>query len=117
MLGNLIGNALRYGGDGGHIWVTAAERGPELVISIADDGPGMPPADLEHVFDRFWRADHTRRRVSGGSGLGLAITRSLVEAHGGRIWTESVEGQGSAFSFSLPLTDYPLEAGNRALEV
>ena len=117
VLANLVGNALRYGKNGGHVWVTTEGRGSEVIVSVEDDGPGIALADLDHVFDRFWRADRTRRRVTGGSGLGLAISRSLVEAHGGRIWAESVEGQGSTLRFSLPLVEYPLESDGKTLEV
>lgn len=107
VMGNLLGNALRYVPDGSHIAVQAAEQGREVVVTVADDGPGVPPKDLPHLFERFWRGDPARRQATGGSGLGLAIARSLVEAHGGRIWAESVEGEGSRFAFALPVTTGP----------
>jgi signal transduction histidine kinase len=71
-----------------------------MQISVVDDGPGIAPEDLPHVFDRFWRGGKPRIE---GSGLGLAITRELVRAHGGRIWVESEPGKGTSFSFTLPL--------------
>jgi signal transduction histidine kinase len=74
-------------------------QGAEAEISVADDGPGIAPGDLKHIFDRFWRGEQGR---AGGSGLGLAIARELVAAHGGRIWAESAEGQGTTFRFMLP---------------
>jgi signal transduction histidine kinase len=70
---------------------------------VRDTGPGIAPADLPFVFDRFWRADRSRSRDDGSAGLGLAIARQLVEAHGGRIWAESQPGQGATFSFTLPV--------------
>jgi two-component system OmpR family sensor kinase/two-component system sensor histidine kinase BaeS len=103
VMGNLLGNALRYVSSGGHIRVRAVDRGREVIVAVADDGPGIPSQDLSHLFERFWRGDRARRRATGGSGLGLAIARSLVEAHGGRIWAESVKEQGSTFTFSLPI--------------
>ncbi len=103
VVGNLLSNALRYVPKGGHISVRAASQEGEVAVAVADDGPGMPPEDLSHLFERFWRADPARRRTTGGSGLGLTIARSLVQAHGGRIWAESVEGHGSTFTFTLPV--------------
>ncbi|MGZ6564087.1 MAG: sensor histidine kinase [Solirubrobacteraceae bacterium] len=79
------------------------ERGGHgLEISVSDSGPGIPPDQLEQVFERFHRLDHGRSRDRGGSGLGLAIARAIVEAHGGRIHAESPPGQGAAFVVELP---------------
>jgi signal transduction histidine kinase len=103
VVGNLLNNALRYVPKGGHISVRAVSQGGEVAVAVADDGPGVPPEDLPRLFERFWRGGRTRRRTTGGSGLGLAIARGLVEAHGGRIWAESVEGHGTTFTFTLPV--------------
>jgi len=73
-----------------------------IEFQVEDTGPGIPQEALPHIFDRFYRADPARDRESGGSGLGLAIAKALVEAHGGRIEVESVEGQGTRFRFTLP---------------
>jgi signal transduction histidine kinase len=70
---------------------------------VVDNGRGIAPEHLDHVFDRFWRMDPSRSREYGGSGLGLAIAKSLVDAHGGRIWAESRAGQGATFAFELPV--------------
>ena len=102
VVANLVDNALRYVPKGGAVTVRVADHGHEIAVAVLDDGPGVPAEDLPHLFERFWRGDRARRRVTGGSGLGLAISRSLVEAHGGRIWAESVEGEGSTFAFTLP---------------
>lgn len=107
VMGNLLGNALRYVPEGGSITVRVMSQGREVIVSVADDGPGVSPENLPHLFERFWRGDRTRRRATGGSGLGLTIARSLVEAHGGRIWAQSVEGQGSTFTFALPVSPGP----------
>jgi len=104
VVGNLVENALRYVPKGGAVTVRVVGHPREVEVAVLDDGPGVPADDLPHLFDRFWRGDRARRRVTGGSGLGLAIARSLVEAHGGRIWAESVEGQGSTFTFTLPVS-------------
>jgi signal transduction histidine kinase len=76
---------------------------PPLLVSVADTGPGIPAEDLPHIFDRFYRADKSRSRAGGGSGLGLTIARYIVEAHGGRIWAESQEGEGTQIVFTLPI--------------
>ncbi len=108
VLSNLLSNALRHTPQGGQISVAARQvDGGEVRIAVQDDGEGIPVDELPHVFERFYRTDHARSRDTGGSGLGLAIARSLVEAHGGRIWAESVEGEGSTFAFTLPVATEP----------
>lgn len=107
VLANLLDNALRHTPEGGSITLGVSSTGRGLSISVADSGPGIPPGDLDRVFDRFYRADRSRSRQQGGSGLGLAIARSIVEAHGGRIWVESPPGSGARFTVQLPLETAP----------
>jgi signal transduction histidine kinase len=95
---NLVGNALKYAT--GPVRVGAARHGPELRVFVSDEGPGIAPEDQVRIFDRYQRGGNVRQ---DGLGLGLYIVRRLVEAHGGRIWVESVPGQGSTFSFTLPV--------------
>lgn len=99
---NLLGNALRYTPPGGRVKVTAGREDGGVIVTVEDSGPGIEPADLPHVFERFYRPDKSRSRAKGGAGLGLAIARGFVEAHGGRIWAESHPGQGSRFNFTIP---------------
>ncbi|MDF1499698.1 MAG: ATP-binding protein [Anaerolineales bacterium] len=100
---NLLGNALQYTASGGSVRVTTAHSEQETVVSIEDDGIGIPLEHQEHIFNRFYRVDKSRSRAGGGSGIGLTIAKHIIEAHGGRIWVESPGvGQGSTFSFSLP---------------
>ena len=109
VLGNLMANALRHTPPGGEITLGAAlppeENAPHLIrLWVADTGEGIPAEDLPRIFDRFWRRDPARSHGPGtGSGLGLAIAKSLVEAHGGRIWAESQVEQGTIVSCALPL--------------
>lgn len=105
VLRNLLTNALRHTSKGELIAVSATATTDAIEIAVADSGEGIAPEDLPHVFDRFWRADRSRSRTEGGAGLGLAIARSLVQAHGGRIWAQSIKGQGSTFTLSLPISD------------
>ncbi len=103
VMGNLLSNSLRYVPQGGHVRVEAERRDGEVVVSVIDDGAGVPPEDLPRLFQRFWRTDPARRRATGGSGLGLSIARHIVEAHGGRIWAEETPGGGLTVRFSLPV--------------
>jgi PAS domain S-box-containing protein len=100
---NLLGNAQKYGRDGGRICLRLEPHDGEALFSVADDGPGIPLADQPFVFERFYRSDGEATQRSPGSGLGLPIARAIVELHGGRIWVESVPGQGATFYVALPL--------------
>ena len=111
VLFNLLSNAVRHTPEGGQITVSAKHVEGKLVrIAVQDNGEGIPAGDLAHVFERFYRTETALSRDSGGSGLGLAIAHRLVEAHGGRIWAESVEGEGSTFAFELPVFVEPQPA-------
>lgn len=102
---NLLGNALQYTPDGGQVHLTVTPDEGAIRFSITDTGPGLARADLERIFQRFYRVDKSRARASGGSGIGLTIARHIAEAHGGKLWAESAgPGQGSTFHFTLPLT-------------
>ncbi|HKV03203.1 MAG TPA: ATP-binding protein [Ktedonobacteraceae bacterium] len=103
VLTNLIENALRYTPAGSPIEIGVQAIGDRMIISIADRGPGIPAADRERVFDKFYRVMETQTARTIGSGLGLAVSRGLVEAHGGRIWVENRKGGGAIFRFTLPL--------------
>ena len=100
VLHNLVANALVYGE--GEVRITAERRDDGIVVSVSDNGPGIAPDELPHVFERFYRAQRGRQQHSGGTGLGLAICKAFVEAHGGVIWAES-SVRGATISFSLPL--------------
>ncbi len=103
---NLIGNALQYTREGGKVVVSAKKDKSEVSFSIKDNGIGISPDHLPYIFNRFYRTDKSRARVSGGSGIGLTIAQGLVKAHGGRIWAESAgEEKGSTFTFTLPIID------------
>ena len=111
VLQNLITNAVKYSPDGGCITLTGHVNRRELVIEVADEGLGLPAAEIDRIFDRFHRVQNEVSRGIGGTGLGLAICKGLVEAHGGRIWAESEgEGKGSIFRFTLPVLSEPQEA-------
>lgn len=103
VLVNLLANALQHTPDGGRVEVRATAGDGQVMIQVSDTGPGIPPADLPHVFDRFYRVDKSRTRSTGGSGLGLAIVRGLVTGHGGTVEAESRPGEGSRFTVTLPL--------------
>ena len=102
MLDNLLGNALKYTPVGGDVTVDVEVQNDQIILRISDSGPGIPPADQPHIFEKFYRASNVPKGV-GGSGLGLAIVKSIVDNHQGRIWVESLLEQGSAFTVVLPL--------------
>ncbi len=99
LLANLVGNATKFCGQGDAITIDAVEGDGETIVSVTDTGPGIPPEDLERIFEFYWSGPNQTER---GSGLGLFIARGIVNAHGGRIWVESRPGVGSRFAFSLP---------------
>jgi signal transduction histidine kinase len=105
VLGNLIGNAIKFTPDGGRIWIAFSRggRNDELVVEVGDSGRGIAKAHYELVFREFAQVDASPSRPHHGTGLGLAIARNLVELHSGRIWVESELGKGSRFFFTLPL--------------
>jgi two-component system, chemotaxis family, sensor kinase Cph1 len=100
VLSNLIGNAIKFTPGGGRITVRTEPHDGRLSVEVADTGPGIPADQLEHVFNRYWQAQRTKRE---GSGLGLYIAKGIVEAHGGRIWVDSAPGLGALFKFTLRL--------------
>lgn len=102
VLNNLIGNAIRYTPEGGNIQIVAQKKAERVKVCVIDDGEGIPPGDLEKIFEPFYRGERSRGREQGGTGLGLAIARGLIEAHGGLIWAENLK-KGSRFTFELPL--------------
>ncbi|MGH7688658.1 MAG: sensor histidine kinase, partial [Gemmatimonadaceae bacterium] len=97
VISNIVGNAIKFTPSGGEIRVSAEEHPDAVLVTVTDTGPGIPAEHLIHIFDRYWQ-------LSGGDsgvGLGLPIAKAIVEAHGGRIWAESVEGEGATFHFTL----------------
>jgi signal transduction histidine kinase len=103
VLFNLLDNAVRFTPEGGHVGISAARRNGCVEVRVADTGLGIPEEHLPRLFERFYRVDPARSRGDGGTGIGLAIARSVIEAHGGRIWAESSPGRGSVFAFELPV--------------
>jgi signal transduction histidine kinase len=103
VLANLLTNANKYAPEGSEVKLAATRVGDEIEFAVSDNGPGLGQEELEHVFDRFWRAESGETQSVGGSGLGLAIAKSLVELHGGAITAHSVPGEGATFRFVLPI--------------
>lgn len=106
---NIMNNAVKYSPDGGGITAHLLETHNHVILSISDQGLGIPRKDLGHIFDRFFRVDKARSRKQGGTGLGLAISKEVVNLLGGQIWVDSVEGKGSTFYISLPYVPYEEE--------
>ena len=101
-LRNLIGNAVKFTPEGGRITIKARPLSEGVEVSIADSGHGIPPEDLEVIFDKFRQSAMTSYSTIKGTGLGLAIVKHIITAHGGRIWATSETGRGSVFTFQLP---------------
>ena len=102
----IMNNAIKYSPDGGVITCRLLETHNHVILSITDQGLGIPRKDLGHIFDRFFRVDKARSRAQGGTGLGLAISKEVIEMHHGKIWVDSIEGKGSTFYISLPYEEY-----------
>jgi PAS domain S-box-containing protein len=102
MADNLLGNAIKYTPEGGTVGIELEAQSEQIILRISDSGPGIPPADQPHIFEKFYRASNVPKGV-GGSGLGLAIVKSIVDSHQGRIWVESLLGHGTTFTIVLPL--------------
>ena len=102
MLVNLIHNALKWSPKKEMVTVKAIDKGEEVIVSVVDNGPGVPEDQVDRIFERFYQTDASRSGAQGGTGLGLAICRHIVEAHGGRIWAEGNQaGSGGKFCFTL----------------
>jgi signal transduction histidine kinase len=102
VLSNLLDNAIKYSPDGGMILVRCEREGDEVVVAVSDQGIGIAPEHLNKLFERFFRTEHRRSHGVSGTGLGLPIVDSIVRAHGGRIWAESVVDEGTTLTFTLP---------------
>ena len=103
MVYNLTDNAVKYTQNGGAVRVELAKSGKKAVVTVTDNGIGIPAKDVPHIFDRFYRVDKARSRETGGTGLGLAIVKQTVNLHGGEITFTSEEGVGSVFTVELPV--------------
>jgi PAS domain S-box-containing protein len=110
---NLVGNAIKFTPSAGRVTIGVRPEGEGTLFSVSDTGPGIPAEHLPRIFERFWQA---RETASGGTGLGLSIARGIVEAHGGRIWAESVPGRGATFFFWLPTAPVETAQGRAAAE-
>jgi len=98
---NLISNAVKYSPKGGEVRISGQVRPEHVIVCVQDQGPGIPPGDIPHIFDRFYRAGETARSTKG-AGLGLYLTRAILEAHGGSIWVDQKYKDGARICFSLP---------------
>jgi signal transduction histidine kinase len=108
LLGNLLSNAVKFTPDGGHVEVRLRREEDQVVLAVADTGIGIPAAERERVFERFFRTTTAARHAIQGTGLGLAVTKAIVEAHHGTITVDSDEGRGSTFTVCLPLRPVPV---------
>ena len=102
VIDNILNNAIKYSPDGGKITVTMKTTDDQMILSISDQGLGIPKQDLPRIFDRFYRVDRARSRAQGGTGLGLSIAKEIIKQHNGFIWAKSVYGKGSTFTIVLP---------------
>ncbi len=103
VMDNLIENAKRYIQNNGHIVIGATSSNSYLEVFIKDNGPGISPEDLPHIFERFYRGEKSRSNADGGIGLGLTICKYIINEHGGKIWADSTQGKGTTVYFTLPI--------------
>jgi signal transduction histidine kinase len=113
-ISNVVKNALDFTNPGGHVSIHAEPMPGYVKVSVIDDGIGIPKKDLAHIFERFYQVESHLTRKHGGMGLGLSVAKVMVEMHGGRIWAESEEGNGSSISMLLPVNQGQVEADGRA---
>ena len=102
VIDNILNNVIKYSPDGGKITVTMKTTDDQMILSISDQGLGIPKQDLPRIFDRFYRVDRARSRAQGGTGLGLSIAKEIIKQHNGFIWAKSIYGKGSTFTIVLP---------------
>ncbi len=100
---NLLDNAVKYTPEGGEVRISAVPDGAFVRVDVSDTGAGIPETDIPRIFERFYRVDKARSRELGGTGLGLSIVKHIVQAHGGQVWVKSAPGDGSTFSFTIPI--------------
>jgi two-component system NtrC family sensor kinase len=108
VLDNVVGNAIKYSNSSGNVFISIKAEGDQIILQVTDEGPGIPAADIPHIFDKFYRGANITNTM--GSGLGLAIVKTIVEGHQGRIWVESTVGKGSSFFIVLPILAEPVTA-------
>ena len=116
VLANLLTNANKYAPEGADVGLRAMSAGDHIAFEVSDDGPGLAPDELDHVFERFWRAQSGETQLVGGTGLGLAIAKSLIDLHGGTISVSSEEGEGATFRFVLPTANRQSTPNGAAVE-
>ena len=102
---NLVDNAMKYSPINSVVRLRGSRQGKEAIIAVSDQGIGIPPEELENIFQRFYRVEDPVSLFVNGAGLGLAVCKRLIEAHGGRIWAESEPGKGATFFFTLPIAE------------
>jgi heavy metal sensor kinase len=117
VLVNLLDNAIKYTAAGGHVVVSTEAQGDRAVLTVNDDGLGIPAESLSHVFERFYRAEKARSRESAGFGLGLSLVQAVCRAHGGDVSIESTEGRGTTVTVTLPLGDGTLVQGSSSAKL
>ncbi len=112
VLDNVVGNAIKYSNANTEIFISIHPQGDQVILQITDQGPGIPPSDQPHIFDKFYRGTNVGSGIEG-SGLGLAIVKNIVENHQGRIWVESIMGKGSTFFIVLPVAAEPIQVAKK----
>ena len=110
---NIIQNGIAFTDQGGYIFVVAEEVPGYIKLAVKDNGIGIPTRDLNHIFERFYQVESHLTRKHGGMGLGLSVAKMNIELHGGRIWVDSAEGQGSTFTILLPLDTDQAKAADK----